>query len=217
MYRPPAMATNATYSQLSQPFVLNVMPSNIIVPQITSISTPSGIQSEITKRKVEEDSLETPKDKTVKRIFVKIAPKPMVYNPQRLLDTVSSDSKSSILSQNNILLGSAAESLASVSHSHPNEIHSIRGNANLANITTALNTRPHCPVQLSAAIALSELAAKTEEGSVATIHEDHSNENFVSYEGLGHPGSKLPAEIEEPYVSTSKRLLLKYHPYCKIN
>ena len=183
-----------------------------MVSQATSISTSNGIPSEITKRKVEEDLLETPKDKSVKRIFVKIAPKPVIYNPQRLLNSVSSDSK---LSQNNILLGSAAESLASVSHSHPNDIHSSRSTAKLANLTTALNARPHCPVQLSAAIALSELAAKTEEGSLATINEDHSTENFVSHEGYGHPGSKLPAEIEKAHVSASKRFLLDYTLRCK--
>ena len=223
MYRPPVITTNAKYhTQLTHPLVLNVMPSNLVVPQVTSINTSSSIPSEIINRKEEDDSLEKqPKDKTAKRIFVKIAPKPVTYtSTKRFLDTMvmPSDSKSQIISQNNILIGPTVESLECVGDPHPNDIQNCkRSDAKLAKMSIVPNTRPHCPVQLSAAIALSELAAKTEEGSLASINEDHSTQNFGSHEEFGHPGSKLPAEIEEPHVSTSNRLLLYSYPCCKIN
>ena len=201
MYHPAVMTTNSTYPPLSRPLVLNVVPSNLIVRQGVPLSVPSAIPSEIINRKAKENLLETANDKPSKKVFVKIAPKPIVCNAKRIFEHTSSDSSSSNTSEN--LLGTAVGTLTSLGPSNLKNIHS-RSDAKFADVSTSPNSRPHCPVQLSAAIALSELAAKTEEGSTVTGNDEISADSFVANEELRY-GSNQPTEDEVSQASRSKR------------
>ena len=124
-----------------------------------------------TKRKIKED-LEV---ESCKKSLVKIAPKPSAPIAIPFLQHVPSDSSVNIIRGNEIMLTSANSNLASLSNSNSN----IYKDNNQTVTPSVTNSRPPCPVQLSAAIALSELAAKTGDLS-SSVGENDMTDNISS-------------------------------------
>lgn len=153
-------------------------------PVVNTISTVSQIAQQInqnkiinkasigkSKRKLKDD-LEAEHNK---KSLVKIAPKPSVAMAIPFLQQVPSDSRIDIVRGNEMILTSANNSLSSFSNSYS----SIHKDDNQTVTPSVTNSRPPCPVQLSAAIALSELAAKT--GDLpSSIGENDMNDNIGS-------------------------------------
>ena len=162
-----------------QPLVVKVMH-----PEVNPISTSNPTAQPVnqhkiinkasvgkTKRKIKED-LEV---ESCKKSLVKIAPKPSAPIAIPFLQHVPSDSSVNIIRGNEIMLTSANSNLASLSNSNSN----IYKDNNQTVTPSVTNSRPPCPVQLSAAIALSELAAKTGDLS-SSVGENDMTDNISS-------------------------------------
>ena len=168
-----------------QPMVVKVMPP--VVHPISTIN-PTGQpinQQKIinktsiskTKRKVNED----PEAQLNKKSLVKIAPKPSVPMAIPFLQHVASDSSVNIIRGNEMILTSSDSNISSLSNSNSN----IYKDNNQTVTPSVTNSRPPCPVQLSAAIALSELAAKT--GDMSSSVGENDMTNHLSSDVEFHP------------------------------
>ena len=125
----------------------------------------SSVDSAKRKLKVDNDA------KSIKKSLVKIAPKPSVSMTFPLLNHISTESASGATSANEVVLAPSNSNLTSMSNTFTVNTN-IHKDSNQAIIPSITNSRPPCPVQLSAAIALSELAAKT--GGVTSAEDDNA-------------------------------------------
>ena len=139
-------STTLNSSQILQPLVFQLMSSATKPISVSNQSTKSNDEFKIIKKSSVDNTkrkLKVDNDaKSIKKSLVKIAPKPSVSMTFPLLNHVSSRSTSGVKDSNQAIIPSIT------------------------------NSKPPCPVQLSAAIALSELAAKT--GDLTSAEGDNA-------------------------------------------
>jgi len=158
------------------------LPSNITTTSSSTINifepqTQKETNSTKTKRKAEVNTTETGKEVAAK-LFVKIAPKPIIQNPNQSTLMNPSNSHPSNFAMRDVALSPIHPTLPSTFQPYsvePNDSSLIKplkatvGVGNVSSSATSNNPRSeHCPVQLSAAIALSELASNAEIESTCT-------------------------------------------------
>ena len=175
------MSKNIVSSDANQPLILRVLPSNITTTSSTISILDQQTQKETnstkTKRKAEVNTTETGKEVAAK-LFVKIAPKPIIQNPNQSTLINPSNSHPPNIAMRDVALSPIHPALPSTFQPYsiePNVSSLIRpmkatvGVGNVSGTATSNNPRSeHCPVQLSAAIALSELASNAEIESTCT-------------------------------------------------
>ena len=162
-----------------QPLVVKVLPSAVNpISTINPAAQPMNQHKIInnpsigkTKRKIKEDFVAEPSKKSL----IRIAPKPSASMAIPFLPHVPSDSSVDIIRGKEMILTSSNNSLTSLSNSYS----SIRKDNTQRVTQSVTNSRPPCPVQLSAAIALSELAAKTGDLS-SSVGEGDMTDNISS-------------------------------------
>ena len=197
-YQTPSMATVLTGNQILQPLVLQVMPTSTkpISSQLNQPSNRSEIKNNSAidngKRK-HEGEIDA---KIGKKSLVKIAPKPSVGLTVPVLNRVMPDSKNTILSGDRMVFTSSNHTLTSLRHAHTIDSNTPK-DISQTTLPSVPNSRPPCPVQLSAAIALSELAAKT--GDV------------LSSEGCNDVNDPLNSSIEFNRAEPSHLLRIDKH------
>ena len=161
-------------SQILQPLVFQLMSSATKPISITNQSTKPNDEFRIIKKSSVDNAkrkLKVDNDaKSIKKSLVKIAPKPSVSMTFPLLNHISTESASGATSANEVVLAPSNSNLTSMSNTFTVNTN-IHKDSNQAIIPSSTNSRPPCPVQLSAAIALSELAAKT--GGVTSADDDN--------------------------------------------
>ena len=189
-----------------------MIPSNLNTTTITNTTgkDQKPLDIETTKRNAEKDQIERIEDETPKKIFVKIAPKPTVYHAPSFLNPITYNSLPPSYSRNDIIMNPENVPFTSVvaKCNIPTQISNV-GNAeekiNLVTASSIQNARPHCPVQLSAAIALSELAAKTEDGTTSTITTNELGVGSPSDTFTSHSVEGLVPHLEKPSLCPPKR------------
>ena len=175
------MSKNIVSSDANQPLILRVLPSNITTTSSTinifDQQTQKETNSTKTKRKAEVNTTESGKEVAAK-LFVKIAPKPIYQNPNQSTLINPRISHPSNFVMRDVALSPIHPALPSTFQPYsiePNVSSLMRplkatvGVGNVSGTATSNNPRSeHCPVQLSAAIALSELASNAEIESTCT-------------------------------------------------
>ena len=175
-------STMLNSSQILQPLVFQLMSSATKPVSMTNQCTKPNDEFKIIKKSSVDNAKRKLKGdndaKSIKKSHVKIAPKPSVTMTFPLLNHVSTGSASGVISGNEVVLAPSNSNLTSLSNTFTinTNIHKDSKQAIIPSIT---NSRPPCPVQLSAAIALSELAAKT--GDLTSAEGDNAvNQNTDS-------------------------------------
>ena len=215
------MSKTIVSSDANQPLILRVLPSNITTTSSSTISifdqqTQKETNSTKTKRKAEVNTTETGKEVAAK-LFVKIAPKPIIQNPNQSTLINPSNSQSSNFAMRDVALSPIHPALPSTFQPYsiePNVSSLIRplkgtvGGGNVSGTATSNNPRSeHCPVQLSAAIALSELASNAEVESTCTTMKGGDDDIARNASSEAHGYSKRT--LFEMKKSSSKLSLVR--------
>ena len=179
--QPVLMSKGVVSSDTNQPLILRVLPSNMTTTSATinifDQQTQKETNSTKTKRKAEINTTESRKEVAAK-FFVKIAPKPIIQNPNQSTLINPRISHPSNFAMRDVALSPIHPTLPSTFQPYsiePNVSTLIKplratvGSGAVSATATSNNPRSeHCPVQLSAAIALSELASNAEVESTCT-------------------------------------------------
>ena len=188
-------STTLNSSQILQPLVFQLMSSATKPISMSNQSTKPNDEFKIIKKSSVDNAkrkLKVDNDaKSIKKSLVKIAPKPSVSMTFPLLNHVSTRSTSGVISGNEAVLAPSRSNLTSMSNTFTINTN-IHKDSNQAIIPSITNSKPPCPVQLSAAIALSELAAKT--GDLTSAEGDNAadqNTDSVTEMNRGRQNNEL--------------------------
>ena len=160
-----------TTNPISQPLILYGMPANTTIHSMEKSlnrQTQTSSNIEITKRKEQRHATDEYEDKTPKKVFVKIAPKPNISHPQGFFNPLSYHAQVLNFAKADINTRtlSSADPMRKVETANHSLISTGKSLKEGDALPLIIKARPHCPSQLSAAITLSELAvANPEEGT----------------------------------------------------